>query len=146
MKRTIDLKKKFLAHSLAAILLSSVLLVSAASAESDTVVRTADGVSYISGGIGDESIGHLNSLAGEFNLKLVFALKSGGFLSDVGVVITDAKGKTVLDTTSEGPWLLTRLPAGNYQVVASFEGKSEKQKVSVDAKNLRTADFHWVAQ
>src|SRR5688572_29464440 len=86
------------------------LIPGASAASDDAVIKTVGGVRYVSGGVGTDSIDRLNSLAGDFNLKLVFALKSGSYVSDVGVVIADAKGQTLLDTTSEGPWLLTRLP------------------------------------
>src|SRR5687767_3028549 len=111
--------------ALAAIVLGSALFVAPASAQSDAVVRTTGSISYVSGGVGTDSIERLNSLARDFNLKLVFALSSGAYVSDVGVVIADAAGKTLLDTTSEGPWLLTRLPAGNYHIVATFAGNPE---------------------
>ncbi len=130
----------------AAILLGTALMTSAGANSDNAVVKSAGSVSYVSGGVGDDSIDHLNSLAGKFNLKLVFALNSGSYLSDVGVVIADATGKTLLDTLSDGPWLLARLPAGNYQVVATFGGNAVKRQVAVGAANLRTVDFRWASE
>ena len=118
------MNSKSLAHSFAVILLGSASLVPAAGATDDEIVRSAGGVSYVSGGIGTDSINRLSSLAGNFNLKLVFALNSGAYVSDVRVAIANAAGKTLLDTTSEGPWFLTRLPAGNYRIVATFSGNA----------------------
>ena len=146
MKRILGMKSKSLAHGFAAILLGSALLVPVASANSDAIVQTAGGVSYVSGGVGTESIDRLSSLAGDFNLKLVFALKSGDYVSDVKVNIADAAGKTLLDTTSEGPWLLTKLPVGKYQIVASFAGKAEKRSIAVGAGKLKTIDFRWASE
>ena len=147
MKRIPGMKGKSLAHSFAAILLCSASLVPVASANSDdAVVQTAGGVSYVSGGVGTDSIDRLNSLAGDFNLKLVFALKSGAYVSDVRVAIADAAGKTLLDTTSEGPWFLTRLPVGNYQIVATFAGNAVKRQIAVDTAKLRTVDFRWTSE
>ena len=128
----------------AAILLSAALLVPVANAANgDEIVHSAGGISYVSGGIGTTSIDRLDSLARDFNLKLVFALKSGNYVSDVKVTIADAAGKTLLDTTSNGPWFLTRLPVGNYQIVATFAGNTEKRTIAVGAGNLRTVDFRW---
>ena len=115
------MNSKSLAHSFAVILLGSASLVPATD---DEIVQSAGGVSYVSGGIGTDSINRLSSLAGNFNLKLVFALNSGAYVSDVRVAIANAAGKTLLDTTSEGPWFLTRLPAGNYRIVATFSGNA----------------------
>jgi len=76
----------------------------------------------------------------------VFALKSGEYVSGVGVVIADAGGKTLLDTTSEGPWFLAKLPAGNYQIVATFGGNAVKRQIAVGAAKLRTVDFRWASE
>ena len=146
MKRIRDMRSQLLAHGFAAILLGFELFVPAANANGDVIAQTAGGVSYVSGGIGTESIERLNALAGDFNLKLVFALKSGNYVSDVNVTIADAAGKTLLDTTSEGPWFLTRLPVGNYQIVATFAGKAEKRSIAVGAEKLKTIDFRWASE
>lgn len=97
----------------------------------------------MSGGVGTDSTDRLSSLAKDFNLKLVFALKSGDYVSSIKVTIADAAGRQLLDTTSEGPWFLAKLPAGNYQIVATFAGKAEKRTIAVGAGKLRTVDFRW---
>jgi hypothetical protein len=126
-----------------AILTSAATLVPVTNANSDETVQTAGGVSYVSGGVGTTSIDRLSSLTKDFNLKLVFALKSGDYVSDVKVTIANAAGKTLLDTTSEGPWFLTKLPVGNYQVVAIFAGNAEKRTIAVGTEKLKTVDFRW---
>lgn len=146
MKRLLDTKSRLLTHGFAVLLLSFELLVPIASANNDAIVQTAGGVSYVSGGVGTESIDRLSSLARDFNLKLVFALKAGDYVSGVKVTIADAAGKTLVDTLSEGPWFFTSLPAGNYQVVATFAGKAEKRTASVAAKRLKTVDFRWASE
>ncbi len=138
-------RSKLFTGSVTAMLLGALPLVFVANAYGDEVVKTAGGVSYVSGGVGTTSIERLSSLTRDFNLKLVFALTSGNYVSDVKVSIADAKGKTLLDTTSEGPWFLIRLPAGNYQVVATFDGSAEKRTIAVGADKLRTVDFRWGA-
>lgn len=132
---------------IAAFVLSCLMLLSAGNAHSaDARVQTSGSVTYVSGGVGDDSIAKLESLAKEFNLKLVFALQSGNYVTDVKVVIADAKGKTLLDATSTGPWFLAKLPAGSYQVVATFEGKAVKRAVTIGTAKLQTVDFRWAAE
>ena len=137
---------KLFAPVVKAILLCAASLVPVASAISDESVQTAGRVSYVSGGVGTASLDRLSSLARDFNLKLVFALKSGDYVSDVKVTIADAAGKQLLDTISEGPWFLAKLPAGTYQVAATFGGKAEKRTIAVDAKRLKTLDFRWSSE
>lgn len=146
MKRILATKSKSLARGFAAILLVSASLVPFASADSGEVVLTAGSVSYVSGGVGTESIDRLNSVARDFNLKLVFALQSGEYVSGVGIVIADTRGRTLLDTTSDGPWFLAKLPAGNYRVVATFAGKAEKRSIAIGTGTHRTINFRWTSE
>ena len=136
-------KSKLFAAVGVAILMSAATLVPVTNANGDETVQTAGGVSYVSGGVGTASIDRLSSLTKDFNLKLVFALKSGNYVSDVKVTIANEAGKTLLDTTSEGPWFLTKLPVGNYQIVATFAGNAEKRTIAVGAEKLKTIDFRW---
>jgi uncharacterized protein YigE (DUF2233 family) len=146
MKPVFGIKKDLIAYGFAAILLGSASMVCAASSDSEAVFQTPNGISYVSGGVGDESIDRLNAMARDFNLKLVFALKSGEYLSDVGVRIADAKGNVLVETTADGPWFFSRLPAGRYQIAVSYAGKVIKQAITLNAKTLRHVDFRWNAE
>lgn len=146
MKRIPGIKSKSLAHTFAAILLGFASLTPAAGPDTEITVKTAGAVSYVSGGIGMESRARLDSLSRDFNLKLVFATTSGEYVSGVRVTVADAAGKTLLDATSEGPWFLTKLPAGSYQIVAASTGKAQKRQIAVGAAKLTTIDFRWASE
>jgi len=104
-----------------------------------------DGMYYVSGGVGEDSVERLNARARDFNLKLVFTLNEGNYLADVGVVIVDVKGAKLIEHTAEGPFFFAKLPAGQYSVTATNEGKAVTRKVAVGASNLRTEYFRWPA-
>lgn len=147
MKRFPDSLSKILARGLAAIVLGSLSLVSIAGTDGDAIVQTtASGVSYVSGGVGTASIDRINSLAGGFNLKLVFAGASGAYLADVRVIIADSKGRTLVDTLSDGPWFLAKLPRDDYRIVASYAGNDLRQRVSIGTQKLRTVQFRWASE
>jgi len=55
----------------------------------------------------------------DYSLLLMFAEAKGPYLANVAVEIKDEAGKVVLTTTSEGPWLFVKLPAGTYKVLAT---------------------------
>lgn len=145
MKENSDLKVSRARIGLAAVLLGHALLVPLASAESDVVVRAAGGVSYVSGGVGDESLDRIKGLVADFNVKLVLALNNGEYLSDVRIAIADSQGKTLVDTPSEGPWFLVNLPAGTYQLVATYAGKEVRRQVAVGPGKLTTVHLRWNA-
>jgi len=146
MKPIRSMRKNLVASGLLAVMLGSTALAASASTIDDALIQRVGNVSYVSGGVGTESIDRLNGLAGQFNLKLVFALKSGAYLSDTRVVIDDAKGKRMVDTTSDGPWFLIRLPAGTYQLSATNAGKTEKRQTAVGTDKLKTVDFRWASE
>ena len=130
----------------AALLLAALWLPSTVNARSEEVLTTASGVTYVSGGAGTEAVDRLRSMERDFNLKLVFALNNGEYLADVRVTVVDAANKVVLDTMSEGPWFLARLPAGTYQVNAAYGRSVERRSVALGATSLRTVDFRWATE
>ena len=140
------LRSTILSCSVAAIILGAASLASAASTNSDAVVQNNGNVAYVSGGVGQESLDQLSSIARDFNLKLVFALNSGAYLSGVQVAIVDRKGQTIIDVTSDGPWFIARLPVGSYQVIATVAGKAEKRQVTVSPSQLKTVDLRWASE
>lgn len=66
--------------------------------------------------------------------KLEFFLESGAYVSDVHVVVADAEGQQLVNTVTEGPWLILDLPDGEYSVRASFEGHTESSWIGVSSR------------
>ncbi len=115
----------------------------------DTVLqpRTQGSVAYVSGGIGSQEQKALHEVEGNYNLKLLFARQgSGEYLTDVQVRIVNAKDATMLDATTEGPFMLVKLPAGAYTVTASYEGASQKKSATVPATSATSLAFYWATE
>jgi hypothetical protein len=110
--------------------------------EPSSVEKTRDGIEYLSGGVGIDAQDRINQRAKDFNLKLIFTLTEGNYVADVGVAVKDAKGRTVLEDTAEGPFFLAKLPAGQYTVAATYEGRTVTRKLQV-GKGLRTEYLRW---
>lgn len=110
--------------------------------DNETVIM-AGNISYVSGGIGEDSRERLQAFAAAFNLKLLMAKKSGDYLADIQIVISDVTGKALLQATSEGPIFMANLPDGSYEISATCEGMTQKQRVSVVKGKLGTAHFRW---
>ena len=95
--------------------------------------KTENNISYVSGGVGKDEQELANAI-GRFgyNVQLVFAeQQTGAYLADVRVRLADPKGNVVLDTVSDGPMFLAKLPPGRYQVTAEVRG--QPKTASVDA-------------
>jgi hypothetical protein len=80
--------------------------------------------------------------ADDFNWKLEFAVAQGSYLSDVWVRITKPTGEVVVNSLSDGPWFLTKLPAGTYKVQAIGFGKTFEKTGQVPATGLHTVAFN----
>jgi|Deesub1362A_J573_1020465.scaffolds.fasta_scaffold00055_76 hypothetical protein len=99
-------------------------------------------ISYLSGGVGLEERRILESMAKGYNLKLVFAMSSGEYLSDLSVILRDKEGRTLLHTVSNGPWFFAKLPVGVYTVTVSVGDLKQQRQVQV-GKDLTTVIFQW---
>ena len=117
-----------------------------AHAGNEKTIRMESGISYVSGGVGLVSRERLEAMVGEFNLKLVFTLESGAYLSTVNVVIADGAGKQLLRTVTDGPLLLAKLPPGNYHVAATLGKRRIERQIGLDADKTKVEYFRWAAE
>ena len=83
--------------------------------------------SFLSGGISEGEAQRFQAAFKRFPLIIELYEHSGQrdeYTADADVRITDHAGKTVLEQHSDGPFMLVRLPAGDYRVSASLKGHS----------------------
>ena len=132
-------------RSLCSVLFLFVAALAAGSAQSaEEQVVSSGPVTYVSGGIGEDSAARMAALGKDFNLKLLFAAKDGHYLAKVAVIISDARGGKVLEAVSEGPFLLAKLAPGKYQVKATYAGESYTRETSIPKIAQRELIFRWV--
>jgi hypothetical protein len=110
---------------------------------SPLMAKDYEGISYVSGGIGLDEREAMQTMAQDYNLKIVFALRQGNYLADIAVQIKDAAGKIVLDAVSDGPWFYAHLPAGHYTVTSSMAEKAENQKIEIKSTGHAMLYFYW---
>jgi len=107
---------------------------------------TYQGVPWLSGGVGKDEREAMMAAVSDYNLKLEFANTGGEYLGDVRIAIRSDNGENVLDIVSSGPWLLTRLPPGRYEVSAEAAGRTLSDTVNVTRNGLETVIFNrWSA-
>ena len=112
---------------------------------SETVLAWQDykGVVYITGGIGEEELEEINAARSGFNVRVLLAEKSGGYVTGVRVVVSEVGGAKVLEVESAGPYLLTRLPEGNYRIAATYADQARQQDFSVQPGRAHEVVFRW---
>jgi len=110
--------------------------------------QTQGGVSYVSGGIGQEESQAFEAAAAQYPLALEFAIKHApraAYTANVHVIVTDTQGTRVLDTHSDGPFLLAKLPAGRYTVTAERHQQLLTRIVHVTNHTPTHVMFLWAA-
>jgi hypothetical protein len=97
--------------------------------------QTQGAISYVTGGIGSEEAQIMRDESANYPLTLELAAAAGGprdeYVSNAEVRILDSQGSLVLDTRTEGPFLLVRLPAGTYAVDVAWNGVHKQKTVEV---------------
>jgi hypothetical protein len=125
----------------AAALLAALLACPAAAM---TEGRTAQGEAWISGGIGSSELELLDKQRGDFSLRILTAAKgSGAYLADALVKVTDAAGRTVLETRADGPWLYVNLRQGDYRVLVTYKSESRQQATRIHANDRHEMFFYF---
>ncbi|HKU94226.1 MAG TPA: carboxypeptidase-like regulatory domain-containing protein [Vineibacter sp.] len=110
------------------------------------VERHQGAVTFITGGVGRDEAEAFRAAMPRYMLGLEFAranVPRGDFLANVDVSITDMRGQPVLQTVSQGPFLLADLPAGQYTIRASSEGRMQTRTVSVSPGRNQYLAFTW---
>lgn len=107
-------------------------------------IHTQGDVSYTSGGVGMDESQALKREAPDWPLALQFTGQGGDYMADVHVSITKPGGAKVLDVTSQGPFMLVKLPAGRYTIHARY--KQETQERVIDISRHASVAFHWNEQ
>lgn len=106
--------------------------------------KTAQGESYVTGGIGASELDDLEKRRHGFSLRVLTAAKgSGAYLADAVIRIIDGAGKTVLDTTADGPWLYVKLNPGDYKVTATYKTQVRQQATKIRANDRHEIFFYF---
>lgn len=102
-----------------------------------------NGISYLSGGIGEDESKAIQQSKG-YNLHMTFSVGSQSeYIPDVDVKIQKAQGETVLTLNQAGPLVYVQLPAGRYTVVATRNGEVRRDVTDVGSGVARNLVFHW---
>ncbi len=103
--------------------------------------QTQNGITYVTGGIGEPETTAMRSAASKYPIMMTFARDNGSFVTSVNVSITDQQGTSVLELVSE-PILLVDLPKGTYKVQASVADSVQSRTVNVSGQTQRLG-FSW---
>lgn len=118
----------------------------ATSQEVETGIQllTQNGISYVSGGTGEDQQQAMANLRKEYDLRATFAMKkTGEFLADIKVTIQNPSDEKVFEGASLGPLFFAKLAPGKYKVTADFGGKSQVQSILLKKGGVKDLYFYW---
>lgn len=103
--------------------------------------QTSNGVTFVTGGIGQSRIEAFRKAAPDYNLRATFTAPGGAFMADVNVTLKDAQGNTLVTTITEGPFFYAQVPPGRYELTAAFGNQSFQRKLEVSQVAAATAEI-----
>ena len=75
------------------------------------------GTPLLTGGVSEEEREAMRRDTAPYNVWLAFVERdTGNYVTGVKVSVVDTKENAVVDTVSDGPWLLAQVPPGQYKV------------------------------
>ena len=104
------------------------------------------GISYISGGVGEEESKSMLVEAKQWPLMLELSqLESGRgiWIFGAAIKILNTKQKLIFDTQAEGPYILINLNAGDYLIEATYEGVVQKRAIHIKSDEPQMISIFW---
>jgi hypothetical protein len=106
----------------------------------------SQGISYISGGVGEEESQAILAEAKQWPLLLELAQLEDGrgvWIFGANIQIENAKHQTIFDAQADGPYILINLPVGDYLIEATYQGVVQKRSVSVKSAIPQKINIFW---
>lgn len=104
------------------------------------------GISYISGGVGEEESKSMLVEAKQWPLMLELSqLESGRgiWIFGAAIKILNTKQKLIFDAQAEGPYILINLNAGDYLIEATYEGVVQKRAIHIKSDEPQKISIFW---
>jgi hypothetical protein len=106
---------------------------------------TQNGIAFVTGGVGRTEVDAFRQAAADYNLRVTFTAPGGVFLAKVNVVLADGQEKKLVETVTQGPFFFAKVPAGTYNLTASYGGQTQQRRMVVSAGGAATADISFNA-
>ncbi|MEO7337148.1 MAG: hypothetical protein ABIV63_11255 [Caldimonas sp.] len=92
--------------------------------------RSASGIDYISGGVGEEERTAMMARRSEFPFAVVFEVTDGEYQVADRLSVKTPQGDLLI-VRDAGPIVMMKLPAGRYMLEADIAGRTEQRAVNV---------------
>jgi hypothetical protein len=98
------------------------------------------------GGVTSDERKLMQGQSAQYTVWLLTAVRqSGEYLSDVHVTVRDQQDRIVFDQLLDGPWLMMKLPDGDYDVVATYNGERLRRHLKLHKGRQQKVYLHFGA-
>lgn len=95
-------------------------------------VKSENGITYVTGGIGDEEMAQLKAQQGNFNVQVLLTAQHGEYLGEALARVIGADGADLAVIENAGPYVYVQLKPGSYTFeVTAKEGGIRKFEFTV---------------
>ncbi|QWE28309.1 carboxypeptidase-like regulatory domain-containing protein [Polynucleobacter sp. AM-7D1] len=106
----------------------------------------SQGISYISGGVGEEESQAILTESKQWPLLLELSQLENGrgvWIFGAKIKILNAMNQVIFDAQADGPYILINLTAGQYQIEASYQGSIQKKSMLIQGSGLQKLPIFW---
>lgn len=108
------------------------------------IYKTASGINFVNGGVGEEEGADISRSAKHFSLQLLLtAGESGGWIPDASVLIIDENGMAIFTKKKAGPRLYIDLPAGKYQIIGQHLNVKQSTIITLIGDKPQRVILNW---
>lgn len=106
----------------------------------------SNGISYISGGVGDEETTAILAEAKQWPVLLELSQIENGrgvWIFGANIKIMNTQKQVVFNAQADGPYMLINLEPGDYIVEANYQGVGQRRVLSVKANVSQKISLFW---
>lgn len=106
----------------------------------------SQGISYISGGVGEEESLAILAEAKQWPLLLELSQLENGrgvWIFGAKIKIFNTQNQPIFDAQADGPYILINLTPGQFQVEASYQGMLQKRTVNIQGSVPQKLAIFW---
>jgi len=131
------------------IFIAQLLMLSTLSAAQIPETQYSQGISYITGGVGESETQAILAEAKQWPLLLEMSQIENGrgiWISGAMINILNDQNQTIFNAQADGPYMLVNLDAGTYSIQASFNSIEQIKSVTIKAGTNQKISLFWKQQ
>ena len=106
----------------------------------------SQGISYVTGGVGESETVAILADAKQWPLLLEMSQLENGrgvWIFGASIKIMNSKKQMIFDAQADGPYMLINLESGDYVIEATYQGMVQKRTLSIKSDSPQKVSLFW---